>query len=172
MLIVNATLKPTRFRFSVDFLSPYYRKGDPFQSLLARSTYLTKYCRDNESWTDTIRRVVESNLSLAASMNESEAKSLFHLFWTGQALPPGRGLWTGGVEGIPADARYNCWYTTLYGIDDWCWTANQLMLGGGVGVGLSEVDALPVVQRTPAARFAVRCSEIHPNFSEVNPDPK
>lgn len=172
MLIINAPLKPTRFHFSVDFLSPYYKKGDPFQSLLARSTYLTKYCRDKETWTDTIRRVVEGNLSLAHFTNEQEAKSLFHLFWTGQALPPGRGLWTGGVEGIPADARYNCWFTTLYGIDDWCWTANQLMLGGGVGVGLNEVDALPVVQRTPAARFAVRCSEIHQNVSEVVPDSK
>jgi ribonucleoside-triphosphate reductase (thioredoxin) len=172
MLIITATLKPTRFRFSEDFLSPYYKKGDPFQSLLARSTYLTKYCRDNETWTDTIRRVVEANLSMAAAINEQEAKSLYHLFWTGQALPPGRGLWTGGVEGIPADARYNCWYTTLYGIDDWCWTANQLMLGGGVGVGLSEVDTLPVVQREPAARFAVRCSEIHPNVGEVSPDSK
>jgi hypothetical protein len=170
MLITNVTLKPKRFRFSEDFLAPYYKEGDPFQSLLARSTYLNKYCRDKETWTDTIRRVVEANLSLAASTNEQEAKILFHLFWTGQALPPGRGLWTGGVEGIPADARYNCWFTTLYGIDDWCWTANQLMLGGGVGVGLSEIDILPVVQREPAAKLAVRCSEIHPDVNDVHPD--
>ena len=170
MLIINATLKLKRFRFSEDFLSPYYRKGDPFQSLLARSTYLTKYCRDNETWTDTIRRVVEANLSMAASIDEQEAKVLYHLFWTGQALPPGRGLWTGGVEGIPADARYNCWYTTLYGIDDWCWTANQLMLGGGVGVGLGDIDTLPVVQREPAARFSVLCTEVHPDINEVNPN--
>lgn len=172
MLITNATLKPKRFRFSEDFLAPYYKEGDPFQSLLARSTYLNKYCRDKETWTDTIRRVVEANLSMAASINEQEAKILFHLFWTGQALPPGRGLWTGGVEGIPADARYNCWYTTLYGIDDWCWTANQLMLGGGVGVGLGEIDTLPVVQREPAARFSVLCSEIHPDVNDVNPNAK
>ena len=172
MLIINAALKPKRFRFSEDFLAPYYKEGDPFQSLLARSTYLNKYCRDKETWTDTIRRVVEANLSLAASTNEQEAKILFHLFWTGQALPPGRGLWTGGVEGIPADARYNCWYTTLYGIDDWCWTANQLMLGGGVGVGLGEIDTLPVVQREPQARFSVLCSDIHPDVNDVNPNAK
>lgn len=172
MLITNAALRPKRFRFSEDFLSPYYKEGDPFQSLLARSTYLNKYCRDKETWTDTIRRVVEANLSMAASTNEQEAKILFHLFWTGQALPPGRGLWTGGVEGIPADARYNCWFSTLHGIDDWCWTANQLMLGGGVGVGLGEIDTLPVVQREPAARFSVLCSEIHPDVNDVNPNAK
>ena len=172
MLITNVALKPKKFRFSEDFLSQYYKEGDPFQSLLARSTYLNKYCRDRETWTDTVRRVVESNISMAASASEQEAKILFHLFWTGQALPPGRGLWTGGVEGIPADARFNCWYSTLYGIDDWCWTANQLMLGGGVGVGLGEVDTLPVVQREPAARFSVLCSEFHPDVNDVQPNTK
>lgn len=171
MMILSHT-QPKPFRFNRDFLDPYYRKGDPFQSLLARSTYLTKYCRGRETWTDTIRRVVEANVSLASDVDEKEAQLLFHLFWTGQALPPGRGLWTGGVEGIPADARYNCWYTTLYGIDDWCWTANQLMLGGGVGVGLSEIRNMPVVQREPAARLAVWCSEIHPDVNDVRPDPK
>jgi len=172
MMIVSKTPQPNAFRFNREFLSPYYRKGDPFLSLLARSTYLTKYCRGGETWTDTIRRVVESNISYAANSDEKEAQLLFHLFWTGQALPPGRGLWTGGIEGIPADARFNCWYTTLYGIDDWCWTANCLMLGGGVGVGLNDIGTLPVVQREPGARFAVRCFEQHPDFTEVKPNGK
>jgi len=172
MMIVSKTQQPNPFRFTKDFLSPYYRAGDPFQSLLARSTYLTKYCRDRETWTDTVRRVVESNISYALNRDEKEAQLLFHLFWTGQALPPGRGLWTGGIEGIPADARFNCWYTTLYGIDDWCWTANCLMLGGGVGVGLNDIGSLPVVQREPGARFSVRCFENHPDITEVNPNGK
>ena len=108
MQIVEVT-QPKEFRLSEDFLSPYRDKGDPFQSLLARSTFLTKYSRGNvESWTDTIRRVVEGNVSLVSGVHRDEVEMLFHLFWTGQALPPGRGLWTGGVEGIPADARYNC----------------------------------------------------------------
>ena len=33
------------FRLSEDFLGMYRRKGDPFASLLARSTFLTKYSR-------------------------------------------------------------------------------------------------------------------------------
>jgi hypothetical protein len=108
MEIVETT-KPSQIRLREEFLEPYRRKGDPFQSLLARSTYLTKYCRGNvETWTDTIRRVVEGNMSLAVGTTEVEAELLFHLFWTGQALPPGRGLWTGGIDGIPADARFNC----------------------------------------------------------------
>lgn len=171
-MLIATPLQPTKFRLSESFLAPYYRQGDPFKSLLARSTYLTKYCRGGETWTDTVRRVVEANISLAVNHDEREAEILFHLFWTGQALPPGRGLWTGGIDGIPADARYNCWYTTIYDIDDWCWTANQLMLGGGVGVGLGKLHTLPVVRREPAARFAVWCSDLHPDVNEVYPDPK
>lgn len=163
--------RPAPFRLRESFLDPYYKKGDPFQSLLARSTYLTKYCRGGEVWTDTIRRVIEANVSLANSPSEKEAQLLFHLFWTGQALPPGRGLWTGGIQGIPADARYNCWYTTLYGIDDWCWTANQLMLGGGVGVGLNSLESMPTVAHG-SARFAVWCRSDHENVLEVAPNDK
>lgn len=171
MQIAHLQTQPAeKVRLTEDFLAPYRVKGDPFKSLLARSTYLTKYCRGNvETWTDTIRRVVEGNINLAFGTSQTEAELLFHLFWTGQALPPGRGLWTGGVEGIPAEARYNCWWTTLYGVDDWCWTANQLMLGGGVGVGLGEIDSLP----TPTdneARFAVWCKQDHPDFDEVKPE--
>lgn len=166
---IAANQAPSQVRLREEFLTPYRRKGDPFGSLLARSTYLTKYCRGGETWTDTIRRVVEGNAHLAPGVSEAEMELLFHLFWTGQALPPGRGLWTGGVEGIPADARFNCWFTTLYDIDDWCWTANQLMLGGGVGVGLSGIDSLPSVEGQPG-RFAVWCRDDHPNFSEVSPE--
>ena len=167
MEIVQTT-QPTEIHLNEDFLSPYRKKGDPFQSLLARSTYLTKYSRNEEAWTDTIRRVVEGNVSLAPGVGQTEAELLFHLFWTGQALPPGRGLWVGGVPGIPADARFNCWYTTLYGTDDWCWTANQLMLGGGVGVGLGDISQMPLVRDTQA-RIAVWCHD-HPDVDEVKPE--
>lgn len=156
-------------RLSADFLAPYYKKGDNFPNLLARSTYLSKYSRSGESWTDTIRRVVDGNCDLDPSCSMQERERLFHAFWTMQALPPGRGLWVGGVDGIPADARYNCWYTTIQEYSDWGWVANQLMLGGGVGVGLMEVGSLPYVTKSHSF-FEVRCDAGHPNFNEVLPE--
>jgi ribonucleotide reductase alpha subunit len=169
MEIVDTT-KTVQLRLREEFLEPYRQKGDPFNSLLARSTYLTKYCRGGvETWTDTIKRVVEGNVNLAPGVTENEAQLLFHVFWTGQALPPGRGLWTGGVEGIPADARYNCWYATLSSLDDWCWIANQLMLGGGVGVGLQDIGSLPVVPNN-SSRFAIWCRPDHKDIAEVIPE--
>jgi len=170
MLITQQpTTTTTEFRFSEDFLAPYRKRRDPFDSLLARSTYLTKYSREGETWTDTIRRVVEGNVNLVLGVTRSEAELLFHLFWTMQALPPGRSLWVGGVEGIPADARFNCWYSTLYELEDWCWTANQLMLGGGVGVGLTSIESLPTA-KVSGARMAVWCSDQHENVGEVKPE--
>lgn len=158
-------------RLSEEFLAPYREKGDQFPNLLARSTYLNKYCRDNETWTDTIRRVVEGNVAFDPGVKIQEAELLFHVMWTGQAFPPGRGLWTGGVDDIPADARFNCWWTTLRSTEDWTWTMNQLMLGGGVGVGIHEIERLPVVS-SGQARMAVWCGHLHPNFDEVKPNDK
>lgn len=152
-----------------DFLAPYRAKGDNFPNLLARSTYLSKYSRDGECWTDTVRRVVNGNCDLDDKVTEKERELLFHVFWTMQALPPGRGLWVGGIDGIPADARFNCWYTTVYDYKDWGWVANQLMLGGGVGVGLSEINALPTITRSESV-MNISCMSLHPNVLDVKPD--
>jgi ribonucleotide reductase alpha subunit len=153
-------------RLREDFLSPYYEKGDCFPNLLARSTYVSKYARDNEVWTDTIRRVVDGNCDIDPNISMKERELLFHAFWTMQALPPGRGLWVGGIDAIPAEARFNCYYTTVYDYLDWEWTANMLMLGGGVGVGLSELSSLPTISKRSSA-FAVVCNPSHPNADEV-----
>ncbi len=154
---------------SAEYLAPYRIKGDLFPNLLARSTYLGKYSRDGETWTDTIRRCVEGNLANDPDATRMEHEALFDLFWRGQALPPGRGLWTGGVPGIPIDARYNCHYVTLRSIQDWAYVSNMLMCGGGVGVGLQHIDDLPIASHTPA-RLGILCSHSHPNRGEVMPD--
>ncbi len=146
-----------------------YLNADNFPNLLARSTYLGKYSRDAEAWTDTVQRVVLANVALDPSVSEEETSQLFHAIWSGWALPPGRGLWTGGVPGMPVEARYNCWGGVLASTDDWCWLANMLMCGGGVGLSLLESDKLPSVE-TGDGRLYVLCSKSHPNAGEVMPD--
>lgn len=158
---------------TADFLAPYREAGDNFPNLLARSTYLGKYCRNGETWVDTVVRVVLHNCKLDNNVSERrvwEARSLFHAIWSGWALPPGRGLWTGGVEGMPVEARYNCWGGVLRSTKDWCWLADMLMCGGGVGLSLLEIDKLPSVLHDEHARFNILCSKSHPNVGEVMPD--
>lgn len=80
-----------RIRDERNFLADFYARGDVFPNLLARSTYLSKFSRDDEAWTDTIVRVVDGNADLA-NVNLDERKALFETFWNMRALPPGRGL--------------------------------------------------------------------------------
>lgn len=153
---------------SEEFLKPYREAGDCFPNLLARATYLSKFCRNGESWTDTVKRVVEDNVSKDPNVSEDEAKELFDAIWNMRVMPPGRGLWTGGVAGMHPAAKFNCWGTVLDSPEEWCWTADMLMLGGGVGVSLLEIDKLPVVKGF--SRLYIGCSSEHPNVGEVQPD--
>ncbi len=151
----------------IDFSN--YKGLDNFPNLLARSTYLGKYSRGNETWSDTVLRVVEANCALDPSVTDEEKAKLYHAIWSGWALPPGRGLWTGGVPGMPVEARYNCWGGVLRSIEDWCWLADMLMCGGGVGLSLLEKDDLNVVA-FGNPRLNILCSKSHANVGEVMPD--
>lgn len=154
---------------SDDFLAPYLAQHDVFSSLLARSVYASKYRRNGETWAQTVLRCVLGNVAHDPSVTEDEARKLYHAFFTMQFLPPGRGLWTGGVPGMPVAGRYNCFYCTLRSTEDWCWLADMLMCGGGVGIGLYDVDALaPVARGSDALRVA--CVASHPNHADVAPD--
>lgn len=161
----------SNLQLSKKFLEQFYTEKDVFPNLLARATYLSKYKRPEDTcWTDTIKRVVEGNCSLDPNCSIQEAEQLFLAFWTMEALPPGRGLWTGGVDGIPADALYNCWGCVLRSVDDWCWMANCLMMGGGVGVSLAEINKLPTVEERQC-HFYISVSRSHPDYEEIMPDP-
>lgn len=154
---------------SADFLAPYLAQRDTFPTLLARSVYTSKYRRPGETWAETVRRCVEGNVALDPTVTEDEARKLYHAFFTMQFVPPGRGLWTGGVPGVPVEARYNCFYSTLRSTEDWCWGADMLMCGGGVGFGLYDVDGLPALARGDDA-ITVACVASHPNHDAVAPD--
>lgn len=158
-----------RHLLTADFLAPYLARHDVFDSLLARSVYSSKYRRDGETWAQTVLRCVEGNVALDSAVTEDEARKLYHAFFTMQFLPPGRGLWTGGVPDMPVEGRYNCFYVTLRSIEDWCWGVDMLMCGGGVGFGLYDVNALPPVARG-SDRLNIACVESHPNHDEVAPD--
>lgn len=150
---------------SRSFLEPY-RGRDPFRSLLARSVFADKYARSGETFTDAVIRVVEGNTAADPTVTAEEAEALFQAIWHLEAQPPGRGWWTGGVPGIPAEARFNCYVTRIASVEDWAWLAGMLMHGGGVGADLTTIDALPgVAPGRPLLRLA--CASGHPNREEV-----
>lgn len=156
-------------RLSAAFLAPYLRQSDVFPNLLARSVYASKYRRGTETWAQTCQRCVEGNVALDPAVSEGEAQKLYHAMFSMQFLPPGRGLWTGGVPGMPVAALYNCHASRLRSTEDWCWLADMLMCGGGVGLGLYEVEALPVVERGSDS-LTVGCVPSHPDADDVVAD--
>lgn len=151
------------------FLAPYVGR-DPFGGPLARVTFLSKYSRpETPTWTETIARVVRANVALDPDAARGEAEALFRAFWAMAALPPGRGLWTGGIPGIPADARYNCWGVDLRSPEDWCWGAEMLMLGGGVGFTIAHADLPALPAGLMEAHLDLGCRVDHPDFAEAEP---
>lgn len=156
----------TAIALSKQFLAPYYAKKDNFPGLLSRIVFKGHYSRDGESWTDTIKRTVEGNVNECGGVSLQEAEKLFDVMWKGYALPPGRGLWTGGVPNMPVGARYNCWACELRSVDDLCWAMTQLMLGGGVGVSLAPIDKINAVRMTPC-NLTITCDPNHADYSKV-----
>jgi ribonucleoside-triphosphate reductase (thioredoxin) len=151
------------------FLEQYRNRPDPFKSLLSRSVYKSKYQRKEDlGWAQTIARVVQGNCAKDPSVTMQEAEYLYDILFNQYASPAGRGLYTSGTN-ITGDAAYNCRITGIRSIEDWSWIFRILMCGSGIGVDLSRISELPVVQYGDS-NFVVSCRDTHPDFDEVKPD--
>jgi len=139
----------------------------PRTSRLTES-FLALYKEDLE-WTDTIHRVVEDNIELDPSVQSDEAEFLFRLLWTKQVTLSRQSLWAASIKGLPVEAQYSHWYTTLRGVEDWCWIFHQSLLGGNIGIGLKDISQLPVVSSNPC-RLGVWCRGDHPDIAAVQPE--
>jgi ribonucleoside-triphosphate reductase len=185
----------TRLRLSDEFVQAYADR-QPDWGPLGWITYKRTYARwvdraqtRREEWFETVRRVVEGNISLdprprnpavvAELLAEGEEMydSIFNFAW----LPPGRGLWMSGTEYARknGDALVNCWLISVkpdsYEEGEpprvsypFVFTMDQLMKGGGVGasITLNNVVQFPPV-RNPVILHIV-CDSHHPNYRELD----
>ena len=130
------------------------REGEPKFGFngLGEVVFRRTYSRDNESWNDVVRRVVEGVMSLRKehfirnslhwddaewqSFAKEMAMSLFNMEW----MPPGRGLWMMGTDFMyerGSTSLNNC--SAVDTKDDLVHAAEWSMdcLMNGVGVGFS-----------------------------------
>ena len=87
----------------------------PLGEMVFNRTYSRRVDDRHETWQETIKRVVKGNCSLLDEdfePSEYEELMLEDLFLRFQALPAGRHLWVGGVEG--RQFSFNC-HRTAYG---------------------------------------------------------
>ena len=134
----------------------------PFPTLFGRVVYQRTYARNDETWPETVERVVSGVLSVYLDHQQRHGRPVDQLYLDRQArrlaeaiyhmkfLPAGRGLWAMGTELVYQRGSaflYNCaarWVRDP--CEDFAWIMDMLMCGCGVGI---RIDRLHVVARRP-----------------------
>jgi len=127
--------------------------------------------KTNETWPETIRRVVDGNLALVdAQFHEpSERDKLYKLILKMDMIPAGRHLWATGVPGRQylsncVNSHWSRNDLTLH----FTFLFDELMKGGGVGSNYSNkfINIYPPV--FDKMDLHIVCNPSHPNIKEFD----
>lgn len=145
-------------------------KWGPIGQEVYERTYMrVKANGENETWEDTVRRVVEGNTGLVASkyIEPDEKQKLFDLIYNFKMIPAGRHLWVSGVPG--RQFLFNCHRAAF---DDtlqthYAFAFDELMKGGGVGANYSNryLTEQPYIRNT--VQIHITCDPAHPDYNEM-----
>ena len=138
------------------FVQQYKDKVPPWGPL-GYVVYKRTYARMTESglteeWYQTVERCVNGICSIGGIFTQAELEQLFDYVFNLKCCLSGRALWqlgTGNIERIGSDSLQNCWHVGVnHPVDPFCFTFNQLMLGGGVGFNITpeQVYEMPIVK--------------------------
>lgn len=121
-----------------------------------------------EDWSDTVRRVVGGNTALDEGVTVEERSEITSLMDRFAFLPAGRHLWVTGVDGIPGEARRNCFRAPFTGrlADHFQFLGSMLLLGGGVGANYSA-EYLSKAGPVYPFSLSVTCSPDHKDYEAV-----
>jgi ribonucleotide reductase alpha subunit len=140
-------------KLSKEFVKNYADKAPPWGPV-GYITYKRTYARrkddgKSEEWYETIERCINGALKIGVGFTQDEAERLYDHIFNLRCSLSGRALWQLGtktVERIGGDSLQNCWCVAIDNpIKPFCFTFNELMLGGGVGFNMQaeHVYALP-----------------------------
>lgn len=145
-----------------------------------------------EDWWETVRRFTEGNFNIEVQRLKEigkwsperekllmqEMERFYHLAFNLVILPPGRGIWMSGTdyEKRSGDALNNCWLVVMRPQPyekggtpkvsfPACFTFDQAMKGGGVGVNIQKknTDQMPPVKNRVALSFV--CDPAHRDYA-------
>jgi ribonucleotide reductase alpha subunit len=143
---------------SNEFINSYTTKTPPWGfGGLGEIVYLRTYSRKiegldrNETWVETIRRIVDGSVEIGVSFTEEEAQNLFDHMFNLRCTVAGRALWQLGtplVSKFSGTSLNNCFFTNIEKIEDFELLFDYLMLGGGVGFSVerAKIHDLPKVK--------------------------
>ncbi|MEU5166829.1 ribonucleoside-triphosphate reductase, adenosylcobalamin-dependent [Streptomyces mutomycini] len=145
-----------------------------FKNETSRIVFERTYARQKpdgsqESWADTVNRVVDGNLKLVAPryIEEGEREALFEMIESFKVLPAGRHLKSSGVSDF---ALNNCWaagWDSQQPEEHFTFTLLRLAEGGGVGTNYSAryLEDFPPVQ-VPVSIHIV-CNPRHQDYNDM-----
>ena len=147
-------------RLGESFVQEYKSKQVPWGPV-GYVTYKRTYARrlpnegHTEEWYQTVERCCNGILSLGGAFTQPEIETLYDYVFNLKCSFSGRALWQLGsdtVAKVGADSLQNCWHVAVdHPVDPFCFTFNQLMLGGGVGFNITKehVYELPKIKYAP-----------------------
>jgi ribonucleotide reductase alpha subunit len=139
------------------FVDSYSQKQAPWGfNGMGEIVFLRTYSRkkedgNNETWTETLQRVINGAMEVGVDYTKEEAEALFDHCFNLRCSFSGRSLWQLGtplVQKFNATSLNNCYFTNIEKIEDFELLFEYLMLGGGVGFSVerSKIHDLPKVK--------------------------
>jgi ribonucleotide reductase alpha subunit len=139
------------------FVDSYSQKQAPWGfNGMGEIVFLRTYSRkkddgNNETWTETLQRVVNGAHEIGVEYTKEEAEKLFDHMFNLRCSFAGRALWQLGtplVQKFNGASLNNCYFTNIEKIEDFELLFEYLMLGGGVGFSVerAKIHDLPKVK--------------------------
>lgn len=140
------------------FVDSYKSKQAPWGfNGLGEIVYLRTYSRPieglgrNETWPETLQRVVDGALEIGTKWTDEEAERIFDHMFNLRCSVSGRALWQLGtdlVRKFNAASLNNCYFVNIENVEDFEFLFDHLMLGGGVGFSVerSKIHELPKIK--------------------------
>jgi ribonucleoside-triphosphate reductase len=139
------------------FVDSYSQKQAPWGfNGMGEIVFLRTYSRkkddgNNETWTETLQRVVNGAHEIGVEYTKEEAEKLFDHMFNLRCSFSGRALWQLGtplVQKFNGSSLNNCYFTNIEKIEDFELLFEYLMLGGGVGFSVerAKIHDLPKVK--------------------------
>lgn len=142
---------------SDDFVTLYNDKTPPWGfGGMGEVVFLRTYSRkkengDNETWPETIQRVINGAIEIGVPYTQKEAETLFDHMFNLRCSYSGRALWQLGtplIKQLNGASLNNCYFVNIEKIEDFEFLFDHLMLGGGVGFSVerAKIHELPKVK--------------------------
>jgi ribonucleotide reductase alpha subunit len=123
---------------------------------MGETVFLRTYSRpkengDNETWPETLARVINGAIEVGVDYTQEEAEKIFDHCFNLRCSFSGRSLWQLGtplVKKFNATSLNNCYFTNIETVEDFELLFEYLMLGGGVGFSVerSKIHELPKIK--------------------------